>query len=163
MSTPPHAAPAPDSTAAGSTAAGPTAAGPTGLVTLIVGEVGRTGSKSMARSAGNRTVTAKGDEPGDRSSSAKEGNSVSQWSCQWSSDGPGPILPGCHDEPDLTLTIGTDDAYRVKQSELNPSVAFMQGKLKSTGDNALLLSILAWSATPAFTEALAGLAAEQPA
>ncbi len=127
------------------------AAGPNGLVTLIVGEVGRTGSKSRARSAGNRTENA------------KDGSSVRQWSCRWSSNGPGAISPGSDDEPDLTLTIGTDDAYRVKRGELDPSVAFMQGKLKSTGDNALLLSILGWSATPAFTKALAEWAAGQPA
>lgn len=73
------------------------------------------------------------------------------------------LLPGCDDEPDLTLTIGTDDAYRVGRGELDPSVAFMQGKLKSTGDNALLLSILDWSATPAFTKALEDWAAAPPA
>ena len=84
---------------------------------------------------------------------------MSQWCCRWSSDGPGPLLPGCDGEPDLTLTIGTDDAYRVRRGELDPSVAFMQGKLKSTGDNALLLSILDWSATPAFTKALEDWAA----
>jgi putative sterol carrier protein len=71
-------------------------------------------------------------------------------------------LPGCDAEPDLTLTISADDASLVKKGELEPSVAFMQGKLKSTGDNALLLSILAWSATPAFTKALADWTAGPP-
>ncbi len=33
---------------------------------------------------------------------------------------------------------------------LSPSVAFMQGRLKTSGDNGLLLSVLAWSATGAF-------------
>jgi SCP-2 sterol transfer family len=140
------------STSTGSApATGPAAATPAGLVTLIVGEVGRAGSKSRARSVGNRT------------GSTKDGSSVNQWCCRWSSAGPGPLLPVCDDEPDLTLTIGTDDADRVKRGELDPSVAFMQGKLKSTGDNALLLSILGWSATPAFTKALEDWAAAPPA
>lgn len=71
-------------------------------------------------------------------------------------------MPGCDDEPDLTLTIGTDDAYLVRRGELDPSVAFMQGKLKSTGDNALLLNILGWTATPAYTKAMEDWAAAPP-
>jgi putative sterol carrier protein len=42
----------------------------------------------------------------------------------------------------------------VKNGQLDPSVAFMQGRLKTSGDNALLLSVLKWSATPAFPSAL---------
>ena len=38
----------------------------------------------------------------------------------------------------------------------------MQGKLKSTGDNAILLRVLAWSATPAFADALKEWAANPP-
>ncbi len=144
-------------------ATGPTADAPAGLVTLIVGDVGRAGSRSRARSAGSRAEITKGEEPAGRSSGAKDDKTLSQWCCRWSSDGPGPLLPGCDGEPDLTLTIGTDDAYRVRRGELDPSVAFMQGKLKSTGDNALLLSILDWSATPAYTKALVDWAAAPPA
>jgi len=53
------------------------------------------------------------------------------------------------------LTLSPGDAQLVKKGELEPSVAFMQGKLKTSGDNALLLSVLAWSTTPAFADALA--------
>jgi hypothetical protein len=81
-----------------------------------------------------------------------------QWSCQWSADGPGPVSTGLEGEPDLTLTLGTDDARSVKNGQLDPSVAFMQGRLKTSGDNALLLSVLKWSATSAFPSALSSWA-----
>jgi hypothetical protein len=53
------------------------------------------------------------------------------------------------------LTLSPADAGLVKQGLLSPSVAFMQGRLKTSGDNALLLRVLAWSASDAFTPALA--------
>jgi hypothetical protein len=126
-----------------------------GVVTLIVGEAGRaSASRSRGRSGATRADAAKaGGQPG--SANGPQAASASQWTARWSVDGPGPLLPSAEAEPDLTLTIGTDDARRIKEGQLDPSVAFMQGKLKSTGNNALLLSILAWSATPAFPEALA--------
>lgn len=121
---------------------------PGGLVTLIVGEVGRSGSsRSRSRPAAN---------------SAQERKAPSQWSCQWSGDAPGPLVAAPEGEPDLTLTIGTDDARLIMQGQLEPSVAFMQGKLKSSGDNALLLRILAWSATPALAKAISAWSGEQP-
>jgi len=38
----------------------------------------------------------------------------------------------------------------------------MQGRLKTSGDNALLLGVLSWTATPAFSAALAAWSAEPP-
>jgi SCP-2 sterol transfer family len=135
---------------------------PGGVVTLIVGEAVRaSSSRSRARPGASRADAAKaGGQPGTATGS-EPAKSVPQWSVRWSGDGPGPLLPSPEAEPDLTLTIGTDDAHRVKRGQLDPSVAFMQGKLKSTGNNALLLSILAWSATPAFAKALAEWSAGQ--
>lgn len=78
-----------------------------------------------------------------------------QWSCYWSATGPGPVSVGCPGEPDLSLTLSPTDAEMVRQGVLAPSVAFMQGRLKTSGDNGLLLSVLAWSATVAFVPALA--------
>ena len=69
-------------------------------------------------------------------------------------------MEGCDGEPDLTLGLSWPDAHLVADGELPPSVAYMQGKLKTSGDNALLLSALAWSATPAFSAALAEWRAE---
>jgi hypothetical protein len=131
-------------------------ADPSGLVTLVVGEAGRAGSsRSRSRPAGK---AAAGDA--GRPGGAQEAKPATQWSLRWSSDGPGPLLTADADEADLTLTIGTDEARLVREGELEPSVAFMRGRLKSTGDNALLLRILAWSATPAFSHALAGWSKE---
>ena len=64
--------------------------------------------------------------------------------------GPAAGLGGLEGEADLTLTLSPDDARSVKDGRLDPSVAFMQGRLKTSGDNALLLSVLKWTATPAF-------------
>ena len=64
-------------------------------------------------------------------------------------------MPGCEGEPDLTLGLSPEDARLVGQGQLAPSVAFMQGRLKTSGDNALLLRVLAWTTTPAFASLLA--------
>lgn len=123
----------------GSEVSGVGEARPEGLVTLIVGAVGRSGGGRSARS----TVPAP----------------AAQWSCRWSSEGPGPVLagpPGELGEADLTLSLSPQDAELVRQGRLAPSVAFMQGRLKTAGDNALLLSVLSWTNTPAFAHALAG-------
>jgi SCP-2 sterol transfer family len=140
---------------------------PVGLVTVIVGEAGRTASsRSRSRPATTRAQGAKaaGEVAGRPGAEAKaaQASAVTQWSWQWSGDGPGPLLSGCDGEPDLTLTIGTEDARLVKEGELEASVAFMQGRLKSTGDNALLLRVLAWSTTAEFSKALSGWLDEPP-
>ena len=108
-------------------------------MTLIIGETGRSG--------GNR---ARG-QPGARGAPA----SVMQWSCRWAKDGPGPVTPGCEGEPDLSLALNPEDARLVAEGKLTPSVAFMQGRLKTSGDNVLLLEALAWSATPSFAATIA--------
>jgi len=109
------------------------------LVTLIVGDVGRAGS-----------ARGRGSQQGPASLS-----SARQWSCAWTGQGPGPIAEGCDGEPDLTLGLSWPDAHLVADGELPPSVAYMQGRLKTSGDNELLLRALAWSATPTFAAALA--------
>jgi hypothetical protein len=121
------------------------------LVTLIVGETGKS-SSSRARSrrpAGDGAAAPPGGTPGPV-----------QWSCGWGKDGPGPVTPGCDGEPDLTLGLSPEDARSVQQGQLVPSVAFMQGRLKTSGDNELLLRVLAWTATTAFQTSLAAWAGE---
>jgi SCP-2 sterol transfer family len=144
---------------------GDAVAAPSGLVTVIVGEAGRTSSRSRSRQGANRARSARGaggaSGTDGEQSPAQEGDGVTRWSRQWTGDGPGPVLPGNDEEPDLTLTIGTDDARRIKNGELDPSVAFMQGKLKSSGDNALLLRILDWSTAAGPAKAL-GWPLERP-
>lgn len=57
--------------------------------------------------------------------------------------GPGPL-----EDPDVTLTLGWDDAQAVARAELDPDVAFMQGRLKVVGDMGVVLDLLAAAATP---------------
>ena len=55
-------------------------------------------------------------------------------------DGPGPVSAGLPGRAGPELTLSPADAEMVRQGQLAPSVAFMQGRLKTSGDNALLLS-----------------------
>lgn len=54
---------------------------------------------------------------------------------------------GPTDAPDLTLTVSDADARAVLTGALEPAVAFMQGRMKVTGDMAALLDLLAASGT----------------
>lgn len=45
-------------------------------------------------------------------------------------------------DADLTLTITPADAVEVASGSMSPSVAFMRGRLKATGDGSLLLGLL---------------------
>jgi hypothetical protein len=45
-------------------------------------------------------------------------------------------------DADLTLSIARDDAWSVLTGEVEPSVAFMRGRLKATGNGGLLLELL---------------------
>jgi hypothetical protein len=59
--------------------------------------------------------------------------------------GPGP-LP----DADLEITMTAADAAALFKGEIEPSVAYMRGRLKSTGDGRLLLGFLRSSAAPEF-------------
>lgn len=61
-------------------------------------------------------------------------------------------------ESDLALTIPAKDAALVVDGELEPSVAYMQGRLKASGDMALLLRLLRASESPAFKSWREGIA-----
>ncbi len=51
---------------------------------------------------------------------------------------------------DLSVTVTADDARAMLEGELDPSVAFMSGRLKTSGDNGRVLVLLAgWSTPPA--------------
>jgi len=115
------------------------------LVSFTIGETGRSGA-GRARSA------RAGQGPDQEARAAPQ---AQQWSTLWSGERPGPVRRGCEGEPDLALALSPEDARLVAEGKLAPSVAFMQGRLKTSGDNGALLEVLAWSATPAFVEALA--------
>lgn len=50
---------------------------------------------------------------------------------------------GTRPVPDVTLTVSYADASAIAGGELDPSVAFMQGRLKTAGDPGLVLGLLA--------------------
>jgi alkyl sulfatase BDS1-like metallo-beta-lactamase superfamily hydrolase len=48
--------------------------------------------------------------------------------------------------PDLTLTLSYADATAMVAGDLDPSVAFMQGRMKTAGDPGLVLDVLSGAA-----------------
>lgn len=122
--------------------------GPGGVVKLIVGDIGRSGSRSRKAAMGGGAGAA---------AAAALAPDVRAWCCTWGPDGPSAITEDCGAEADLSLSLSAQDAAEVRAGRLAPSVAFMQGRLKTAGDNALLLQVLGWTASPAFDQALSGL------
>lgn len=57
-------------------------------------------------------------------------------------------------DADVSLTVPYADAIAIARGELEPSVAFMQGRMKTAGDPGKLLDLLAATATDAFREGL---------
>ncbi len=55
-------------------------------------------------------------------------------------------------EPTLSLTLSAADAPEVLSGRVEPSVAFMRGRLKATGDGSLLLAFLSSTVTEGFEE-----------
>ena len=55
-------------------------------------------------------------------------------------------------EPDLALSMAAADAADVVSGRVEPSVAFMRGRLKAAGDGGLLLAFLESTTAPAFEQ-----------
>lgn len=55
---------------------------------------------------------------------------------------------GTADAPDVTVTMGWDDAAAVQRGDLDPNVAFMQGRMKVAGSMAVMLALLPKVNTP---------------
>ncbi len=53
-------------------------------------------------------------------------------------------------DADFTLTMTYDDAKKVQQGELDPNAAFMQGRMKVTGNMAKLMSLLPLTNSPEY-------------
>jgi SCP-2 sterol transfer family len=53
------------------------------------------------------------------------------------------------DDADVTLTLGWDDAVAVQRGELDPNVAFMQGRMKVSGSMGVTIDLLAAADSPA--------------
>jgi hypothetical protein len=60
--------------------------------------------------------------------------------------------PGPADPPALALTMVVPDAAEVFSGQVEPSVAFMRGRLKATGSGAVLLAFLRSTTTDGFQE-----------
>lgn len=65
---------------------------------------------------------------------------------------PGDGGVGAAADADLTLTITRADAEAVASGAVEPSVAYMRGRLKATGEGALLLGLLASTATDSYRD-----------
>jgi SCP-2 sterol transfer family len=65
---------------------------------------------------------------------------------------------GSRPDATVTLTAPYDVAAAVATGEVEASAAFMQGRTKVAGDQAMLLRLLALTATAAYRVATAGLA-----
>jgi putative sterol carrier protein len=57
-------------------------------------------------------------------------------------------------DADISLTLPYAEAIAIARGELEPSVAFMQGRMKTAGDPGKLLDLLAATATAAFQTGL---------
>jgi hypothetical protein len=57
---------------------------------------------------------------------------------------------GPGEAPALTLSLGVGDGPEVLSGRVEPSVAFMRGRLKATGEGAVLLAFLGSTATAGF-------------
>ena len=55
-------------------------------------------------------------------------------------------------DAEVTLTETYDDAMRMQKGELDANAAFMQGKIKVTGDVAKLMALLPITMSPEFAE-----------
>jgi len=66
----------------------------------------------------------------------------------------GDIALGALPDAAVSLTLPYADAIAVVRGELQPSVAFMQGRMKTAGDPGRVLDVLAATATATFRDAL---------
>lgn len=64
------------------------------------------------------------------------------------------VALGALADADVSLTVPYAEAIAIAQGELKPSVAFMQGRMKTAGDPGKLLDLLAATAAPPFRERL---------
>ncbi len=56
------------------------------------------------------------------------------------------------EDPEITLTQSYDDAVAIQKGDLDASAAFMQGRVKVTGNMAKLMSLLPITGSPEYKE-----------
>jgi putative sterol carrier protein len=54
------------------------------------------------------------------------------------------------DDPELTLTLSYEDSVLVQQGELDANAAFMQGRLKATGNMSKLMQMMPLTMSPEY-------------
>jgi putative sterol carrier protein len=64
------------------------------------------------------------------------------------------VALGALADANVSLTVPYPEALAIAHGELEPSVAFMQGRMKTAGDPGKLLDLLELTASPAFREGL---------
>jgi hypothetical protein len=62
------------------------------------------------------------------------------------------VRAGAVEDPDVTLTAGWEDAMAVQRGELDPSAAFMQGRMKVSGSMAVMMVLLPLTRDPAYQD-----------
>ena len=56
------------------------------------------------------------------------------------------------DDAEVTLTLSNDDAMKIQKGELDPNAAFMQGRIKVTGNMAKLMALLPITNSPEYQQ-----------
>jgi putative sterol carrier protein len=59
---------------------------------------------------------------------------------------------GTIDAPDVTLTMLWGDAVAIQQGDLDPNVAFMQGRMKVAGSMGVMMTLLPMTNTPEYQD-----------
>jgi hypothetical protein len=72
--------------------------------------------------------------------------------------GAGGVAPGGLADAAVALTLPYADAVAIVRGELQPSVAFMQGRMKTAGNPGTVLEILAATARAPFRDAIERIA-----
>ncbi|MHB1503778.1 MAG: SCP2 sterol-binding domain-containing protein [Acidimicrobiales bacterium] len=66
---------------------------------------------------------------------------------------------GTLDDSEVTLTTGYSDAMKIQKGELDANAAFMQGKVKVTGNMAKIMSLLPITNSPEYKKLQAEISA----
>jgi len=66
---------------------------------------------------------------------------------------------GTLDDAEVTLTTGYADSVKIQKGELDANAAFMQGKVKVTGNMAKVMSLLPITNSPEYKQLQADIAA----
>ncbi len=107
--------------------------------------------KEMAALADSRPALPRASGTVSLAITAGRGRDVGyHWEYRDGTPGAGEV--GVAADADLALTIARDDAWSVLTGEVEPSVAFMRGRLKATGAGDLLLELLESTTAPEYQD-----------